>query len=121
MAEHLTTQEAAEALGRAPQTLRKWACLENGPIRPIRVNGRLAWRRADVESLLQQTLTEPLTPLPPPQLQALYTLLGQVQNSIARLETLASRIERLEQTVQHLCNGDGPAARKRWREGASRP
>lgn len=114
MAEHLTTQEAADALGRAPQTLRKWACLENGPIRPIRVNRRLAWRRADVEALLQQTLTAPVAPLPPAQLQALYTLLGEVQDAIARLERLTDRIERLEQTVQHLCHGDGPAARKRW-------
>lgn len=39
----LTTAEAAKVLNRAPQTLRKWACYENGPIRPIRINGRLAW------------------------------------------------------------------------------
>jgi hypothetical protein len=42
------------ALNRAPQTLRKWACLENGPIRPIRINGRLAWRGAsDLRELLE--------------------------------------------------------------------
>lgn len=46
------TDAAAYHLNRAPQTLRKWACLENGPIRPIRVNGRLAWRVADLQNLL---------------------------------------------------------------------
>lgn len=48
----LPTNEAAAALCRSPQTLRKWACLESGPIRPIRVNGRLAWRVADLRRLL---------------------------------------------------------------------
>jgi len=50
--EILPTNEAAAAINRAPQTLRKWACLENGPIRPIRINGRLAWRVADLQLLL---------------------------------------------------------------------
>ncbi|WP_250519622.1 helix-turn-helix domain-containing protein [Caballeronia sp. NCTM1] len=49
----LPTDEAAAAINRKPQTLRKWACLENGPIRPIRINGRLAWRVADLQSLLR--------------------------------------------------------------------
>ena len=48
----LTTEAAANALNRKPQTLRKWACLENGPIRPIRINGRLAWRISDIQQLL---------------------------------------------------------------------
>lgn len=48
----LPTDEAARALNRRPQTMRKWACLENGPIRPIRINGRLAWRVSDLMSLL---------------------------------------------------------------------
>lgn len=48
----LPTDEAAKALNRRPQTMRKWACLENGPIRPIRINGRLAWRVSDLISLL---------------------------------------------------------------------
>jgi hypothetical protein len=46
------TDAAAYYLNRAPQTLRKWACLENGPIRPIRINGRLAWRVSELQSLL---------------------------------------------------------------------
>jgi hypothetical protein len=48
----LPTNDAAPAINRAPQTLRKWACLEQGPIRPIRINGRLAWRVSDLRSLL---------------------------------------------------------------------
>lgn len=50
--EIFTTAEAASYLKRKPQTLRKWACLENGPIRPIRINGRLAWRASDLIALL---------------------------------------------------------------------
>jgi hypothetical protein len=48
----IPTDVAAAALNRKPQTLRKWACLENGPIRPVRINGRLAWRVADIQALL---------------------------------------------------------------------
>ncbi|WP_153145115.1 DNA-binding protein [Dechloromonas sp. H13] len=48
----LPTRDAALAINRAPQTLRKWACLECGPIRPIRINGRLAWRISDIQTLL---------------------------------------------------------------------
>lgn len=48
----LPTGEAGPSINRAPQTLRKWACLENGPIRPLRINGRLAWRVADLARLL---------------------------------------------------------------------
>lgn len=49
----LPTSEAAPVINRKPQTLRKWACLENGPIRPVRINGRLAWRVADLAHLLR--------------------------------------------------------------------
>ena len=48
----LTTAETAHALNRKEQTCRKWACLGNGPIRPVRVNGRLMWRVLDVARLL---------------------------------------------------------------------
>lgn len=48
----LPTDEAAPTINRRPQTLRKWACLENGPLRPVRINGRLAWRVADIAALL---------------------------------------------------------------------
>jgi hypothetical protein len=50
--EVLPTNLAAAAINRAPQTMRKWACLESGPIRPIRINGRLAWRVSDLQKLL---------------------------------------------------------------------
>jgi len=48
----VTTQEAAYYLSRRPQTLRAWSCLENGPLRPIHLNGRLAWKVSDIKSLL---------------------------------------------------------------------
>ena len=44
--------EAAAAINRKPQTLRKWACLENGPIRPVRINGRLAWPVSELRRVL---------------------------------------------------------------------
>lgn len=50
--EVLPTDEAAAAINRKPQTLRKWAALETGPLRPIRINGRLAWPVADIAALL---------------------------------------------------------------------
>lgn len=46
------TATAAHHLNRRPQTLRGWACLENGPLRPIRINGRLAWVVADLKNVL---------------------------------------------------------------------
>lgn len=48
---NLTTAEAAHFLNRKPQTLRAWACLENGPIRARRIGGLLAWSTADVKTL----------------------------------------------------------------------
>jgi hypothetical protein len=50
---NLSTPEAAYHLNRAQQTLRLWAMRENGPIRPIRINGRLAWPVSDLRKLLQ--------------------------------------------------------------------
>ena len=46
------TEQAAYYLNRKPQTCRAWACLENGPIRPIRINGRLAWNVAELRRVL---------------------------------------------------------------------
>ena len=48
----LPTLEAAFHLNRAQQTLRLWACLENGPLRPIRISGRLHWKTDDLRRLL---------------------------------------------------------------------
>jgi hypothetical protein len=46
------TAAAAMHLGRQPQTLRGWASREDGPLRPIRINGRLAWPVAELRRLL---------------------------------------------------------------------
>ena len=48
----VTTREAGHYLNRSEQTLRIWACKGNGAIRPIRVNGRLAWPVADIKRVL---------------------------------------------------------------------
>lgn len=48
----IVTEQAAFYLNRRPQTLRAWACLENGPIRPIRICGRLAWKVSEIAALL---------------------------------------------------------------------
>lgn len=52
----LPTHEAAYHLNRANQTMRLWACREDGPLRPIRINGRLAWPVAELRRVLQVTV-----------------------------------------------------------------
>lgn len=49
---NLTTAELAYYLNRREQTLRGWACNEDGPLRPLRINGRLAWPVADLRKVL---------------------------------------------------------------------
>jgi hypothetical protein len=49
---NVDTTAAAYYTNRRPQTLRGWACFENGPIRPIRINGRLAWPVTELKRLL---------------------------------------------------------------------
>lgn len=46
------TANAAHYLNRQKQTLHIWACKQNGPIQPVKVNGRLAWRVADIKRVL---------------------------------------------------------------------
>lgn len=46
---NVPTDQAAFYLNRSPQTLREWSCLESGPLRPIRVNSRLAWPVAEIK------------------------------------------------------------------------
>lgn len=46
------TDQAAFYLSRRPQTLRSWACLENGALRPVRINGRLAWPVKEIKKIL---------------------------------------------------------------------
>ena len=48
----LPTHEAAFHLNRRQQTLRGWACKEDGPLRPIRISGRLAWPVAELRRVL---------------------------------------------------------------------
>jgi hypothetical protein len=48
----LPTSEAAGHLNRAQQTLRLWACKEDGPLRPVRVHGRLAWPVSEIKRVL---------------------------------------------------------------------
>lgn len=49
---HVSTRVMCVHLDRKEQTARGWACLENGPLRPIRIMGRLAWPVADIRRLL---------------------------------------------------------------------
>jgi hypothetical protein len=60
----LDTAYAAHFLNRRPQTLRAWACHENGPIRPIRINGRLAWPVTEIRRLLEDGVTSESEILP---------------------------------------------------------
>lgn len=48
----LDTGDTAYHLNRSQQTLRIWACKGTGPIKPVRINGRLAWPVADIRRLL---------------------------------------------------------------------
>jgi len=49
----VTTEQAAFYVNRRPQTLRIWASAQpHGVPRPLRVNGRLAWRVTDIKALL---------------------------------------------------------------------
>ncbi|MFN4053218.1 MAG: helix-turn-helix domain-containing protein [Acinetobacter junii] len=43
-----TTAEAAKLLGLQPQTLRKWAIYETGPILPKRHGRLLRWNRNEI-------------------------------------------------------------------------
>ena len=49
---HTNTAAAAHYMLRKKQTLRRWACTNEGPIRPVRINGKLAWPVADMRVLL---------------------------------------------------------------------
>ena len=49
---NVDTAAAAFYMNRRPQTLRAWACLENGPLRPVRICGRLAWPVSELKRVL---------------------------------------------------------------------
>lgn len=46
------TDQAAFYLNRRPQTLRCWSCLDTGPIRPVRIFGKLGWPTARIRELI---------------------------------------------------------------------
>ena len=46
------TEQAGYYLDRRPQTMRIWAMRGEGPIRCLRINGRLAWPVADLKRVL---------------------------------------------------------------------
>ena len=50
---HVNTAVAAYWLSRQNQTLRTWACLGTGPIRPVRIMGRLAWPVEAIKHVLK--------------------------------------------------------------------
>jgi hypothetical protein len=50
---NIDTAAAAFYLLRKPQTLRIWACKETGPIRPVRINGRLAWPVEQIRNIVR--------------------------------------------------------------------
>lgn len=48
------TDQAAYYLNRQSQTLRAWSCLQpSGVPRPVKINGRLAWKVSDIRALLE--------------------------------------------------------------------
>lgn len=50
----LVTRDAAAALGKSGQTLRKLYCQQGHAygIKPLKIGGRLAWRAADLLALV---------------------------------------------------------------------
>lgn len=52
---HVPTKVMCRHLNRKEQTARVWASLEIGPLRPIRVYGRLAWPVAEIKRILLGT------------------------------------------------------------------
>ena len=49
---NVPTEQAAYYLDRQQQTLRAWSSSELGPLRPIRINGRLAWPVTELRRVL---------------------------------------------------------------------
>ncbi len=51
------TDTAAVLINKKPQTLRRWACKGDGPIQPVRINGRLHWSLAKLRALAAGQVT----------------------------------------------------------------
>ena len=47
------TAAAAYYLDRKPQTLRDWACKQEGPVTPIRIHGRVSWPAKDLKAVMR--------------------------------------------------------------------
>lgn len=54
----LSTKEAAYYLNRQPQTLRNWSVAGNGPIKCVRLAGRLVWPTDAIRALLANAAAE---------------------------------------------------------------
>jgi len=48
----IPTADAAHHLNRSAKTLRLWACKGWGPLKPLRVGGRLAWPVSEIKRLM---------------------------------------------------------------------
>lgn len=53
----IPTWEAAAHLSRAQQTLRIWAMRNDGPVKALRVHGRLAWPVSEIKKVLGVEVT----------------------------------------------------------------
>lgn len=51
----VSTEQAAYYLNRRPQTMREWAAKGVGVMRPLRINGRLAWPVSELRRVLGVT------------------------------------------------------------------
>ncbi|MDA3509408.1 helix-turn-helix domain-containing protein [Acinetobacter junii] len=52
----LSTREAAELMGLQPQTLRRWAIYENGPVSPIRYGRLLRWSKKEILKFARESI-----------------------------------------------------------------
>lgn len=48
---------AAKVLGKKPQTLRRWSSRQSGPIQSTKVVGRIMWSLADLQNLLDGSVS----------------------------------------------------------------
>lgn len=59
----LTTEQAAQALGLAPKTLRNWASAGQGPA-VIRIGGRVRYAPEDLKAYIDACREQPITMTP---------------------------------------------------------
>jgi hypothetical protein len=56
--DYISTAEYACVLGIKPQSARRHACFEKGPVRPIRACGRLHWPVDQLNALLSGAVVQ---------------------------------------------------------------